>query len=236
MNLVLIWVAAMLLHNVVLIEIARWWERYSQTEKSARQRLAVLMRKYPHLANTWHDEIAQSFVQQGGSPSAANQAAVRAMRTLLDVDTSAHAKACAAVRIVTGGHSRNGTTGGALGGMLSLLILALLVLPSCVTPGTEVSIDRDPQTGDLLAAHFVRTWSGGPVHIIVDRQADGSLRCEWESDVDLDPAVSAEQIRAQRLDRVTQALENLVPLLASQLAGVAGVVAPVVSAVSEEGN
>ena len=120
MNLLYVWIALLLLHSAVVIELARLWERFSQDEKSATQRLTVLMRKYPHRAHAWHDAIAQAFVAQGGTPSVANQAAVRVMASLLDVDTRAHAKDCAAVRVATGGRSSTSLLASQLAGVASV--------------------------------------------------------------------------------------------------------------------
>lgn len=102
----------------------------------------------------------------------------------------------------------------------SVFTILVAMLTGCgVFPRTEIHIQRDPATGELVSADFVRAWNAGPVRISVETHPDGTVTYMWESTVDLGPALEAEQIRAQRMDRALSTIEGLLPMLAQRFVG-----------------
>jgi len=71
-------------------------------------------------------------------------------------------------------------------------LVLLFTLVGCVSPGTEIEIERDPTTG-AIAAHLERGWLAGPVDITADYTApDGTkISFRWLADVNLDAAARA---------------------------------------------
>lgn len=87
------------------------------------------------------------------------------------------------------------------------IVLALLLVAccGCITPSTEITLERDPLTGKMLA-HLQRDWLAGPLDVSGDYVApDGTeLHVRWASEVNLDAAVAAEAQRLAAMDAAVQ--------------------------------
>lgn len=88
------------------------------------------------------------------------------------------------------------------------ILLPMLFLTGCgVMPGIEVEVERDGATGQITSFELDRNWQAGPVEALA-KAPDGTV-VYWRSDVELDPAVTAEQIRATKLDAALSRLESI---------------------------
>jgi len=88
--------------------------------------------------------------------------------------------------------------------MKAVLIL-LLTLSGCVSPGTSIDIERDPETG-AIHANLERGWLAGPVDITGEYTAPDGTHVEfrWKAEIDLE---AAQSVAALQQANMAKALE-----------------------------
>ena len=81
-------------------------------------------------------------------------------------------------------------------------LVLLFALTGCVSPGTDIEINRDPETG-AITVQLERGWLAGPVDIEGEYTSpDGThVKFRWKADLNLDAAAQAYALQQANLGK-----------------------------------